>query len=50
MYNYGCMKDKIVKMEGIVGLYRGLPATYIKLFPTIGIQFLAMERLNECLK
>ncbi len=50
---YGGIIDcvrKIVKMEGIVGLYRGLPATYIKLFPTIGIQFLAMERLNECLK
>ena len=50
---YGGIIDcvrKIVKTEGILGLYRGLPATYIKLFPTIGIQFLAMERLNECLK
>jgi len=35
---YGGIIDcvrKIVKMEGIVGLYRGLPATYIKLFPTL---------------
>ena len=44
-----CVK-KIVANEGVIGLYRGLPASYIKLFPTIGIQFLAMERLNECLK
>ena len=44
-----CVK-KIIADEGIIGLYRGLPASYIKLFPTIGIQFLAMERLNECLK
>jgi len=42
--------NKIVKMEGFRGLYRGLTASYIKLFPTIGIQFLAMERLNQCLK
>jgi hypothetical protein len=44
-----CVK-KIIADEGLYGLYRGLPASYIKLFPTIGIQFLAMERLNECLK
>lgn len=44
-----CVK-KIVKKEGIIGLYRGLFASYIKLFPTIGIQFLAMERLNYLLK
>jgi len=42
--------SKIVKAEGFRGLYKGLPATYIKLFPTIGIQFLVMERLNQCLK
>ena len=41
---------KISNTEGIRGLYRGLVATYIKLFPTLGIQFLAMERLNQCLK
>ena len=44
-----CIK-KIYTSEGIKGLYRGLCATYIKLFPTIGIQFLAMERLNQSLK
>jgi len=44
-----CVK-KIIANEGIIGLYRGLPASYIKLFPTIGIQFLAMERLNQCFK
>ena len=44
-----CIK-KIISNEGFTGLYRGLSATYIKLFPTIGIQFLAMERLNQCLK
>jgi len=42
--------SKIIKLEGPRGLYRGLTASYIKLFPTIGIQFLAMERLNQCLK
>jgi len=42
--------SKINKVEGVRGLYRGLTATYIKLFPTIGIQFLAMERLNQCFK
>jgi len=41
---------KIVKLEGLSGLYRGLVASYIKLFPTIGIQFLAMERLNQYFK
>ena len=44
-----CIK-KIVKLDGITGLYRGLTASYIKLFPTIGIQFLVMERLNQYLK
>jgi|TARA_B110000037_G_scaffold215731_1_gene273592 hypothetical protein len=42
--------SKIIKTEGILGLYRGLFASYIKLFPTIGIQFLAMEKLNYLLK
>ena len=40
----------IVQKEGILGLYRGLFASYIKLFPTIGVQFLAMEKLNYFLK
>ena len=37
---------KILATEGGRGLYRGLLATYMKLFPTIGIQFLVMERLK----
>jgi len=41
---------KINRVEGVRGLYRGLTATYIKLFPTIGIQFLVMERLNHYFK
>ena len=38
--------SKIVAREGVTGLYRGLVATCVKLFPTIGIQFLVMERLR----
>ena len=38
--------QKIRADEGVRGLYRGLFATYTKLFPTIGIQFLVMERLK----
>jgi len=41
---------KIISTEGVPGLYKGLLATYIKLFPTIGFQFLAMERLKLLLK
>ena len=37
---------KVVACEGVTGLYRGLAATCVKLFPTIGIQFLVMERLR----
>ena len=37
---------KIISTEGIIGLYRGLPATYIKILPTIGIQFLVMDQLK----
>ena len=44
-----CIRQ-IKKREGFRGLYRGMFASYIKLFPTIGIQFLAMEKLNEFLK
>ena len=44
-----CVRQ-IRKKEGFRGLYRGMFASYIKLFPTIGIQFLAMEKLNEFLK
>ena len=38
---------KVVACEGVGGLYRGLPATCIKLFPTIGVQFLVLERLKS---
>lgn len=37
---------KVMACDGVTGLYRGLPATCVKLFPTIGIQFLVMERLR----
>lgn len=37
---------KIVKSEGYRGLYRGLNATYIKLFPTVGIQFWCLDTLK----
>ena len=41
---------KIVRKEGVRGLYRGLYASYVKLFPTVGIQFWAMEKCNEVFK
>jgi hypothetical protein len=44
-----CIRQ-IKKKEGFRGLYRGMFASYVKLFPTIGIQFLTMEKLNEFLK
>ena len=40
----------IIKKEGFRGLYRGLLATYIKLFPTAAIQFWTMEKCNELFK
>ena len=39
--------QKIIAAEGVRGLYRGLFATGVKLFPTIGIQFLVMDTLKE---
>ena len=39
--------SKITRTEGVKGLYRGLLATYIKLFPTTAIQFLVMDMCNE---
>ena len=41
-----CFK-KIVKHEGIPGLYRGLLACYIKIFPTMAIQFATLEYLKD---
>ena len=40
----------IIKKEGFRGLYRGLLATYIKLFPTTAIQFWTLEKCNELFK
>jgi len=44
-----CVK-KIIRTEGFRGLYRGLWATYIKLFPTTAIQFWVMGKCNEKFK
>lgn len=44
-----CVKI-ILKTEGKKGLYRGLWATYIKLFPTMAIQFWVMEKCNWLFK
>ena len=40
---------KIYAHEGIPGFYRGLIPNYIKLFPTIAIQFWTIETLSRCL-
>ena len=42
--------EKIITKEGIRGLYRGLGAAYMRLFPTAAIQFWTMEKCNELLK
>ena len=42
--------SKVLKKEGCRGLYRGLGATYIKLFPTTAIQFWVIETCREELK
>ena len=44
-----CIK-KIVKKEGIIGLYRGLPISYIKCFPTLAIQFWTYDTICEYVK
>lgn len=41
-----CVND-IYKKEGIRGFYRGLLSAYLKLFPTIALQFGAIEYLND---
>ena len=41
---------KITEKEGFRGLYRGLIATYIKLFPTTAIQFWIIGRCNDQFK
>jgi len=42
--------SKILKAQGIKGLYRGLLASYIKLFPTTAIQFWTIEQCNQQFK
>lgn len=37
---------KIYRGEGIRGLYRGLGVCYVKIFPSVGIQFFVMEYLK----
>ena len=44
-----CIK-KIVKTEGIQGLYRGLLANYVKTFPTFAIQFYTLDKMKNLLK
>ena len=41
-----CFK-KIIKQEGVLGIYRGLWLNYIKTFPTIAIQFYTLETLKD---
>ena len=40
---------KINKKEGVKGFYRGLLACYLKVFPTISIQFFIIELLTDML-
>lgn len=42
---YDCLKQ-IIQNEGITGLYRGLGITYMKIFPTMAIQFYMFEKLQ----
>ena len=41
---------KIVKSEGIPGLYRGLTVNYLKTFPTFAIQFYVLDEMKKLLK
>jgi solute carrier family 25 (mitochondrial phosphate transporter), member 23/24/25/41 len=41
---------KIIKQEGIIGLYRGLSISYLKTFPTLAIQFWTYDTLQEYAK
>ncbi len=38
---------KIIRNEGVRGLYRGLYANYMKTFPAIAVQFWALELLHD---
>jgi len=39
--------SQIYKLEGMQGLYRGLSACYIKIFPSVAIQFWCFEKGKE---
>ena len=41
---------KVLRSEGIIGLYRGLPAAYIKTFPTLAIQLSMIDTLGHWYK
>ena len=41
-----CFKN-IINNEGVIGLYRGLYANYMKTFPSIAVQFWALELLRD---
>ena len=41
-----CFKT-IISNEGIIGLYRGLYANYMKTFPALAVQFWALENLDK---
>ena len=41
---------KIVKTEGVPGLYRGVGANYVKTFPTFAIQFYILDKMKNFLK
>jgi solute carrier family 25 phosphate transporter 23/24/25/41 len=38
---------KVIKKEGMAGLYRGLPAAYVKTFPSLAIQLAMIDTLGE---
>ena len=44
-----CVK-KILKSEGVPGLYRGVTANYVKTFPTFAIQFYILDKMKFLLK
>jgi len=41
---------KVVRLEGIPGLYRGLLANYAKTFPTFAIQFYTLDKMKTLLE
>jgi solute carrier family 25 phosphate transporter 23/24/25/41 len=41
---------KIVRYEGVTGLYKGLGACYVKIMPAIALQFYTLEFLKKNLK